>query len=370
MANVLLLTNNLTTGAIPHLFIDMGEYLKEHNLYAASLQKGKDYVSGDIAESLRDAGITPLAFNFNSLIGVRNYRDFLTKIEELDIDIIHTQLIRSGVIGRLLGKVGSAKAIISTEQSMHRYNYNIKQRIMNGITLPLADKVVFSSKCIRDSLEWWENKIIPESKMRVVYNCVDYNNISSASADLPKKYNEYFDAENTILSVGRLITKKNHRILIKAFEKVTSQQKNTKLIIVGDGPLRNKIEKLAVECGVKEDIHITGWIKREKLYTLLKKSDIFAMPSVREGMGIALIEAMFTGKPIVASDIPVFHEALADTALYSENTPSSWADTIFRYISSPDIRAQNGKRAAERAHSLFDPKKIAKQHSELYCSVV
>ncbi len=100
--------------------------------------------------------------------------------------------------------------------------------------------------------------------------------------------------------MGRLGPEKNIDFLIKVFHKVSYDEKNIKLIIVGDGVERNKLEELVVEMNLHDKVIFTGGQPRNKVLDAYKQADLFIFASYTETQGLVVLEAMAAGTPVVA----------------------------------------------------------------------
>ncbi len=120
------------------------------------------------------------------------------------------------------------------------------------------------------------------------------------------------DQKETIVgTVGRLVAKKNHEILIQAFSAIDSQ--DTKLLIIGDGPRKNELQLFASNLGIEDRVVFAG--HHENAYRLMKAIDLFVLPSGKEeAFGIVLLEAMLARVPILSSDAAGPKEVLGDRA--------------------------------------------------------
>lgn len=158
------------------------------------------------------------------------------------------------------------------------------------------------------SLRW--NKIIAVSnftarkikkqKVSVVYNGIDLKKFQ-------KKEGRF--KEPTLITISRLTPKKRVQDLIKATYLIKKQVPNIKLIIIGKGDEEIKLKKLTKRLNLENNIQFINFIKEyEKIIKLLKKSHIFCLPSVLEGFGIVVAEAMAANTPYICSDIPVLKE--------------------------------------------------------------
>lgn len=113
---------------------------------------------------------------------------------------------------------------------------------------------------------------------------------------------------NTLLVVGRLMPQKGHTYLFDALEGVRQEIPDTQLWVVGDGPLRERLSALVIEKGLSESVTFTGSVSEVEKIDRLWQATLFVMPSLQEGFGAVLLEAMVCELPIVAFDLPVYRE--------------------------------------------------------------
>ena len=100
--------------------------------------------------------------------------------------------------------------------------------------------------------------------------------------------------------------------VVKAFPKVVQKVPNAKLIVAGKGVEREKLEKLAINLKLEGKVIFTGFVSEDEKWDLLKRCDVFVLPSIVEAFGIAVIEAMACGKPVIATRIGPFPEIIRD----------------------------------------------------------
>jgi glycosyltransferase involved in cell wall biosynthesis len=106
--------------------------------------------------------------------------------------------------------------------------------------------------------------------------------------------------KSDVIFAGRLLSHKNVDVLLKAIKIVSSKDKNLKCIIIGDGPEKSRLEELAKTLKISRNIIFKGFLKRkEEVYSLMKSSKVFVLPSSREGFGIAVLEANACGIPVI-----------------------------------------------------------------------
>ena len=104
-----------------------------------------------------------------------------------------------------------------------------------------------------------------------------------------------------VITTARLSQEKGIDVLLKAWANVVQEEKNLKLIIMGDGPLAKELEKLSISLGVMESVEFTGMVQNSAQY--LKQADLFVLPSRSEGLSNALLEAMSYGLPCIATNV-------------------------------------------------------------------
>ncbi|MCI0413127.1 glycosyltransferase family 4 protein [bacterium] len=159
---------------------------------------------------------------------------------------------------------------------------------------------------------------LPKDKIRVGYLGVDQNVFSNhQKADDNGARNRYPLNDKFLLYVGRIDPRKNLTRLIQAYTHLRSNSAiEHKLLIAGKIYFKpERLHEVLEECKYRHDIHFCGYVPEEDLPVLYRAADLFIYTSEYEGFGLPPLEAMASGTPVVASDIPIFREILADAAL-------------------------------------------------------
>jgi starch synthase len=153
---------------------------------------------------------------------------------------------------------------------------------------------------------------VDEERIRVVPNGVDPEKFKPAaiSDDVKEKYG--FRDKEVVLFVGNLIPRKGLNYLIEAAKTVVKEKPNTAFVIVGNGPLRNQLSAALERLNLSSSFLFLGDIDDMTLPTLYNCADVFVMPSIQEGQGIALLEAQASAKPVAAFNVSGVKEAVAD----------------------------------------------------------
>jgi glycosyltransferase involved in cell wall biosynthesis len=159
------------------------------------------------------------------------------------------------------------------------------------ILYPFADNIIAVSKGIRSSI--LESKLARPSRVRVIYNPI-------ISQECPQS-NASDMANKTIVACGRLEAQKDYPTLLRSFRLVRNER-NVKLLILGEGSLRSELEATVDKLGLSEDVIFTEFVPCPLQY--MKNAAVFVHTAAYEGFGVVLLEALTAGCPIVATDSP------------------------------------------------------------------
>jgi glycosyltransferase involved in cell wall biosynthesis len=174
------------------------------------------------------------------------------------------------------------------------------------------------------------------------------------------------DDEILISAVGALEQRKGHRYLIEAIGALAATVR-LKCLIAGQGSIHKVLQGEIAVIRSLERIKLLGRVDDPR--ELLWASDIFAMPSLKEGLGVAALEAMASGLPIIASDVGGLREAVEDERtgiIVPPENSKKIAQAISRLAESPELRAQMGAAARARVVENYSMEKMAAQTLALY----
>jgi len=179
-----------------------------------------------------------------------------------------------------------------------------------GLIIKKADIVTVISNYLGEYVK----KTAKNKKIFLVPNGVDLSKFQISSDKLQTDLGFSGEKENRIITVSRLVPKNGVGDLIKAFKILYTKYKilNTKLLIIGDGSQRSELFKLVGELDLKDSVEFLGSIPNEKIYEHLASSSVFVRPSLSEGLGIAFLEAMAVGVPIIGTPVGGIPDFLKD----------------------------------------------------------
>ncbi len=205
---------------------------------------------------------------------------------------------------------------------------------------------------------------IANGKMRVIYNPViarGFYERASAEVDHPW----FHDGSRIILAASRLVPQKDLPTLLESF-RLLRGERSARLMILGDGVLRDPLQRLARELGIEDDVDFLGFVVNAPSY--MKRCTVFALSSRYEGLPVALIEAMACGVPVVSTDCPsgpgeiITHER--DGLLVPVHDPVTLAGALKRLLDDPGLRERLGRAGQERA-AHFTVENLLPQYEEL-----
>jgi glycosyltransferase involved in cell wall biosynthesis len=168
-------------------------------------------------------------------------------------------------------------------------------------------------------------------------------------------------------SLGRLTEQKGYDLLIRALPQLPGAT----VVLVGDGPERSALEKLACELGVAERLVIVGWVSDARRY--LATFDIFALPSRWEGMPLGIIEAMQSGVPVLATDVGSVIEVVSDGEtgyVVARGDRRALQDRLQILLADPLVRRRMGERGRDVALERFTDVVMAQRYEAVYREVV
>jgi glycosyltransferase involved in cell wall biosynthesis len=280
-------------------------------------------------------------------------------------DIIHSHLFPSQLIVSLVreGKPLNGRLITTEHSTSNRRRGTVSGRLTDRLFYSLYDRIVCVSDGAAAELEYW----IPDvsDRLEVISNGIDLSDFKAAGI---------FEDKDplVILSVGRLSAAKNYHAAIEAFSILQgSCRTGLKYVIAGSGNLESELKELAAELGVSSNMEFPGDVK--DIPALMQGADILFMPSAREGFGIAAVEAMASGLPVVASNVPGIGDVVGRDGscgtLVNPHSPGEMAEALLNLIDNQDSARHMGLCGLKRA-SLFNIESTVDEYLRLYREVL
>ena len=300
----------------------------------------------------------------------------LRKIKPFAVHTRNISALESGVVAALAG----VKIRIHGEHGRDIYDLhgkNKKHRFLRRICSPFLHRFIALSK----DLEQWLIKDIGISRKKVVqlYNGVNTDRFTSTNGesefqpDLPAG----FDNEDSIIigTVGRLEQVKDQLTLVKAFIKLLdlmpADRSRLKLILIGDGSCRSMLKEQIQQADIGENVWVAG--NREDVPQMLRKMDVFVLPSLGEGISNTILEAMASGLPVVATRVGGNPE-LVDDGVTGKIVPSAdasaMADALSEYIRDINKIKKHGDAGRARVEEIFSLSAMVRRYECIYDSFI
>jgi glycosyltransferase involved in cell wall biosynthesis len=320
--------------------------------------------AGRAARAIRDAGIEvdvcgadPSARNVLATVRMTRY------LARLRPDVVHASIAEANVHCLVAAKLARVPVVIAEEVGAP--NHSSVARAVFALLYRAADAVVGVTRATCDAI--MEQDHAPGDRVRLVYNCAG----PEYFPDPPEEIRVTNGAPREpfkILLVGRLVPVKNQELFVEAFARVAAERSDVELDIVGDGPLKEELARRIQELGIGNRVHLLGF--RRDVRELLRRADVFALPSLSEGCSISLVEAMATGVFVIGSRVPGNLEVMEDLAQEWTVGPmdvDGWARAIRRSVElERRERARLARRAQEIAYARFSPPVYIRELERLY----
>jgi len=314
--------------------------------------------------------IPNLVRNPNPLKDIKAFFEILFILSREKPDVLHTHTSKAGFLGRIAGKLSNVKAIIHTPHGHVFYGYY--NRVLSYVFL-LFERLatVFTDKIIaiteREKQEYIRLRIAGGEKIQTILNGIYFEQFLSISDS--KKVRDELGVKPSVALIGwigRLVDVKGCEYFIDAADIIRKTFPDSAFLIVGDGPLKGKLEKKTETMGLSDRIYFTGY--RDDIPNILSSIDILVISSLNEGLGLVAIEAMVSARPVVTTNVGGLPEVVIDGRcgfVVPPKDPDSIADAVLKILTNPSLKEKMGIEARERAQ-IFDFKNTVKKTITLY----
>jgi glycosyltransferase involved in cell wall biosynthesis len=210
------------------------------------------------------------------------------------------------------------------------------------------------------------------ARARVIYNGVDPARFA-APVDRAKVRRSFglSEEDRAIVSLGRLRRQKGHDVALRAMTEIAAAEPRARMLVVGDGPERARLEKLHARLGLAGRAIMTG--QREDVPGILAAADCLVAPSRYEGFGLAVAEAMAAGAPVVASRVDSIPEIVEDGVsglLVRPGDARDLARGVVRVLGDAELARSLGERGRARVAERFTLDRMLRAYEELYENVL
>lgn len=363
MTRILILIKGLGRGGAEQLLVNAAPYFDaaKFNFCVAYLLPWKNAL---VAE-LEAAGVDVVCLNgARDPRWVRRLRDL---VQECEIDIIHVHSPFAAIGARLAFWNDSRVRIVYTEHNMWE-RYKAATAWGNALTFTRNDFVLAVSNEVRDSISYpalLRRRRYPP--VETLYHGPDPQALRRSAAADGVRTEMGIPADAPIVgTVANFKAHKGHQYLLEAAVLVREAVPNVRFMWIGVGPMEDGLRRKSEQMGLNGTMLFTGF--RHDAPTLMRTFDLFALPSLHEGLPIALVEAMTLGKPVVVTDAGGIPEVVQDGKqgyMVPSRDPIALADRIVIMLQDPALRRRMGEAAQLRA-AEFDIRRSVARMERLY----
>ena len=299
--------------------------------------------------------------------------DLILFLKKKRYHIVHTHNSKAGFIGRLAAKWAGVPIIVHT---VHGFSFHEREpvwrqmlfRNLERLASHWCDRMIFISQPL---IDWaLRDRITRRGKILKIYSGIELDHFTPVQEKernvLKKEWGIKGEAP-VIGIVSKLWEGKGHATLIHAFEGLKQEIPEAVLVIVGEGPLREKLSDLACGLGLKDSVLFTGF--QMDVRRIMATFDVAVLPSFFEGMGRVLLEAMAMEKPVVASSvggIPDLVHHGKTGLLVTPGSVSELKSTLLTLIQNPALAREMGREGRKRISEEFSAGRMAQSIERLY----
>jgi len=362
MINVLHVVISLRVGGLERFVVELTKnFSKDVTPLIVCLEE-----TGELASYVNNARV--VALNCGIGLKFRSVYKLIDIVRKNKINIIHTHNEAAHFYGTMTG-VLSRVPVIHTRHGRYLDN-NPRKMFLNIISSFFATKCVGVSQDVTDLMSRMEK--INTQKTLTILNGIDTNTFSPHSAN--GENNRSQNGRGKFIRIGivaRLDIVKDHSNLLMACYYLNKKNKNFKLFIVGDGPMRKSLENEVEKLQLEEKVVFTG--TRHDIADILNSLDIYVLSSISEGMSLTLIEAMSCCLPVVATDVGGNPEVVVNGVtgfIIPPQKPKLFTEKISILINDSILRESMGVEGRKRVIEKFSIKETARKYEDLYYKVL
>lgn len=324
--------------------------------------------AGWLQQECECRGVQTVVIPLNGPFHWKWFRGCLQLIRQEKIGIIHGHEFSAIVYGWIVSRL-TRTPFVGTVHGKNYFWEKIRRRLAFRAIARTGTLVAVSQDLKRFIIEKVD---IPDSRIRLVYNGVQRNpSVCKADVERCRTQLGIKAGDLVIGSVGSLYPVKGHQYLLDAMPMILKQHPKSFLLLIGRGELEMPLKEQAKHLGIEMRVHFLGL--RQDVPTLFALMDVFVLPSLSEGLSMALLEAMDAGKPVVATSVGgnselIDHEQTG--LLVQTKDANALAKALTGILSDPSLRQDYGHAGAEKIRLGFSLNRMVARYCDIYRAVV
>jgi len=305
---------------------------------------------------------------------LRSYLAIKRILREFKPDVVHTHSAKGGVLGRMAAHALRIPAIVHTVHGapFHPYQGRAARSLFRWCESYAARRchaLVSVADAMTDLMV--DAGVAPRDKFTTIYSGMDVEPFLAASDHRQRVRDEYgFSDQHVVIGkIARLFHLKGHEYLIRAASRVVRQCPDVRFLLVGDGLLREKLQRQIAEADLSEYFRFVGLVPPEQIPAMLGAMDVLVHVSLREGLARALPQALIAGKPVVSYDVDGAREVAitGETGfLIPPRQGGPLADALIELASDAQLRERMGQEGRGRFTEQFRHETMTRQLRKLY----
>ncbi len=329
---------------------------------------------GKLANEVEEMGITlhdlgrmrRKHFDFGAILALRRL------IKERRIDLVHSHLYHANLYGRLAAWQERIPAIASVHNTYSRHKWH--RRLINSLLAQVSFRVTAPSADVELAIRRYDRVAV--GKIVRLINCINLDRVNSNLEVAAAKHRIGVESDDMVIgTVGRMEEQKGHNVLLHAFAALRSlpgiSAGSLRLLIVGDGRLRQDTEEKARQLGIIDACRFPG--SMTQMADVYRAIDVFVMPSLWEGLSLAMLEAMAAGLPLVATDVGGVRDVLGDNLhgrLVPPGDATSLAHALAELLLNTQLREELAASARQCVRNNYGIANLTCQLTQLYESAL
>ena len=315
---------------------------------------------GWLTRELQGVGVPVEYFGVERHFSPRLARDLAGAFRRQRIDLVHSHEFTMSFYGAWAARKAGVPHVFTMHGSRY-YAGKLSRRIAMRLAVAGSASAVAVSRQLADHL--CEDLHLRRDRVVVVMN-----GVAPPPVLVPTLREELGLAptDRLLLAVGSLYPVKGHRFLVDALSLLGARYPTAHVAIAGRGEMAEALAAQARELGVDARVHLLGL--RSDVSRLLGAADVFVLPSLSEGVPLALLEAMFAARPIVATDVGDVRSVLGEAAgiVVPSGDATALAEAIDRCLADPNAARMLGQHAAARAAAEFGLDRMLDRYAAIY----
>jgi glycosyltransferase involved in cell wall biosynthesis len=320
---------------------------------------------GWLARQLAGSGVAIEYFRLDRPLSPACARALTVAFRRHQIDVAHSHEFSMAVYGAAAAWRAGVPHVITMHGSRY-YAGRLQRRVAMRAAIALSGQTVAVSHRLADHMS--RDLLVRRSRIAMISN-----GVRALPPDRITLRDELqlASTDRLLVSIGNLYPVKGHQHLIEAMSLLSRRHPTLHLAIGGRGDLAERLTVFAHDHGCANRVHLLGL--RSDVAALLAAADVFVLPSLSEGLPLALLEAMFAGCPIVASDVGEVGATLGHGGagvLVAPGNPAALAAALDVLLTNPTRARELGERARRRAAAEYDVSQMVRRYSSTYQQVL